>query len=65
MAVVVHVNTVEPVLFVIPAVGSMIFCVTVILEVDVHPFAPVTDTVNVPGDVMLADADDPKLLLHE
>jgi len=62
---VVHVNTVVPVLFVIPAVGVVIFLVTVMLAVDVQPLAPVTVTVYVPGAVMLADADEPKLLLHE
>lgn len=40
--VVEHVNTVEAVLLVIPAVGAVIFWVTVILAVEVHPFDPVT-----------------------
>jgi uncharacterized protein (DUF983 family) len=65
MDVLEHVNNVDPVLFVIPVVGTVIFCVTIMLEVDVQPFAPVTVTVYVPGVVMLADADEPKLLLHE
>ena len=43
--VVVHVNTVVPVLFVIPAIGGVVFEVIVILEVFVHPLAPVTVTV--------------------
>jgi hypothetical protein len=53
------------VLLVIPAVGAVMSCVMVILDVDVHPLAPVTVTVYVPGEVMLADAEFPKLLLHE
>ena len=65
IADVVHVNTVEPVLFVMPAVGAVISCVTVMLAVDVQPPAAVTVTVYVPGVVMLADADEPKLLFHE
>jgi len=63
--VLVHVKIVEPVLLVIPAVGAVMSCVMVILAVDVHPLAPVTVTVYVPGKVMLADAAFPKLLLHE
>ena len=62
---VVHVNTVVPVLFVMPAVGVVTSLVTVMLAVDVQPLAPVTVTVYVPGAVMLADADEPKLLLQE
>jgi hypothetical protein len=50
---------------VIPAVGVVISLVTVMLAVDVQPLAPVTVTVYVPGAVMLADADEPKLLLQE
>jgi hypothetical protein len=53
------------VLLVIPAVGAVMSRVMVILAVDVHPLAPVTVTVYVPGKVMLADAEFPKLLLHE
>ena len=33
-----------------------IFCVIVILDVDVQPLAPVTITVYVPGEVIDADA---------
>ena len=51
--VVEHVNTVEAVLLVIPAVGAVIFWVTVMLAVEVHPFDPVTVTVYVPGVEML------------
>jgi hypothetical protein len=65
MAVLAHVNTVDPVLLVIPIVGVEISLVTVMLDVAVQPFAPVTVTVYVPAAVMLAFADDPKLLLHE
>ena len=43
--VVVHVNTVVPVLFVIPAVGGVVFEVIVIFEVLEHPVAAVTVTV--------------------
>ena len=45
IAVLEHVNTVEPVLFVIAAVGTVIFCVAVMLDVDVQPLAAVTVTV--------------------
>jgi len=45
IAVLEHVNTVEPVLFVIPAVGAVTFCVAVMLDVDVQPLAAVTVTV--------------------
>jgi hypothetical protein len=65
IAVLEHVNTVEPVLFVILAVGVVIFCVIVVLAVDVQPLELDTVTVYVPGAVILADADEPKLLLHE
>jgi hypothetical protein len=39
--------------------------VMVMLDVDEHPFASVAVTVYVPIVVMLAVADEPKLLLHE
>ena len=58
-------NNVAPVLFVMPAVGAVIFCVVVMLDVAVQPLAPVTVTVLIPGAVMLAFADEPKLLFHE
>ena len=48
-----------------PAVGVVISLVTVMLDVAVQPFDPVTVTVYVPGAVMLAFADVPKLLLQE
>ena len=35
------------------------------LDVAVQPLAPVVVTVKVPAVVMLAFADEPKLLLHE
>jgi hypothetical protein len=65
MAVVVQVKTVVPVLLVIPGVGVEISLDTVMLEVAAQPFAPVTVTVYVPAALMLAFAEDPKLLLHE
>jgi len=65
MAVLAQVNTVDPVLLVIPVVGVEISLDTVMLDVAVQPFAPVTVTVYVPAAVMLAFADDPRLLLHE
>ena len=45
MAVLEHVKIVEPVLFVIPAVGVVTSLVIVILDVAVHPLEPVTVTV--------------------
>lgn len=45
MDVVVHVNTVVALLFVIPAVGAVVFSVTVMLDVAVAPLAAVTVTV--------------------
>ena len=47
------------------AVGVVIFCVIVMLDVAVQPFDPVAVTVYVPAAVMLAFAEVPKLLLHE
>jgi hypothetical protein len=44
---------------VIPAVGAVISCVTVMLEVAVQPFDSVTVTVYVPGAVIDADAELP------
>ena len=43
-AVVVQVNTVVPLLLVIPAVGAVIFCVITICAVDIQPLALVTVT---------------------
>ena len=60
-----QVNNVDPVLFVMPAVGVVISCVVVIVAVAVQPFAAVTVTVYVAAAVMLAFAEVPKLLLHE
>ena len=51
-------------LLVIPAVGAVVFDVTVMLAAEVHPFDPVTVTVYVPADVMVADAALPKPLFH-
>ncbi len=51
-----QVKTVEPELFVMPAVGAVISCVIVMLEVAVQPFDPVTVTVYVPGAVIDAAA---------
>ena len=45
IAVLEQVNKVDPVLFVILAVGAVIFCVIVMLVVDVQPFNPVAVTV--------------------
>ena len=63
--VVVQVNSVTPVLLVIPAVGAVVFDVTVMLAVEIQPLAPVTVTVYVPADVILADAALPNPLSHE
>ena len=52
-------------LLLIEAPGVAMSCVIVILDVDVQPLAPVTVTVYVPGAVILADANVPKLPLHE
>ena len=65
IAVVEQVNTVEPVLLVIPAVGAVVLDVTVMLEVAVHPLEPVAVTVYVPFVVMLCVALEPRLLFHE
>jgi hypothetical protein len=46
-----QVNSVIPVLFVISAVGTVLFCVMVIELVDVQPLLPVTVTVYTPGAV--------------
>ena len=60
IAVVEHVNTVEPVLFVMPALGAVVFDVTVTLVVDEHPVVfEVTVTVYVPAAVILKAADVP------
>ena len=48
--VLVHVNTVDPVLLVIPAVGAVLFIVVVAEAVEVQPLVPVTVTVYVPAD---------------
>jgi hypothetical protein len=63
--VVVHVNSVTPVLLVMPAIGAVVFDVTMMLAVEVQPLAPVTVTVYVPADVIEADAALPKPLFHE
>jgi hypothetical protein len=54
----------SPLLLDIEAPGAVIFCVIVMLDVDVHPLAPVTVTVYVPGAVILAASLLPKLPLH-
>jgi hypothetical protein len=46
----------KPLLFDIAAVGEVVFNVVVALAVAVHPFEPVTVTVNVPAIVMLVEA---------
>ena len=45
IAVLVHVNKVDAVLLVIPAVGAVLFIVVVAEAVDVQPLVPVTVTV--------------------
>jgi hypothetical protein len=50
IAVLVHVNTVDPVLLVIPAVGAVLSIVVVTAAVEVQPLVPVTVTVYVPAD---------------
>ena len=47
-----------------PAVGVVISCVVVIVAVAVQLFDPVTVTVYIPAAVMLAAAEEPRLLLH-
>ena len=64
IAVVVQFNVVVPVLFVIPTVGAVVFCVTVIDDCDEHPFAAVAVTVYVPGLVMVAVDELPKPPVH-
>lgn len=59
-----HVSIVVPVLFVILAVGGVVLEVIVIDSVSVQPFAPYTVAVYVPGEVIDAPAELPKLLLH-
>ena len=44
IAVLEQFNTVDPVLLVIPAVGAVISCVTVMLDVAVQPLVPVAVT---------------------
>ena len=54
-----------PVLFKITADGETVFEVTVMLDVDMQPLAPVTVTVYVPDEVILAFALFPNPLFHE
>jgi hypothetical protein len=56
--------SVEPVLFVMPALGAAVFEVNTIDSVSVHPFAPVTVTVYVPAEVAVAAALEPRPLFH-
>ena len=51
-------------LFVIPAVGAVLFSAIVIPVEAVQPFDPVTVTVYVPAYVIVAEALLPKLLSH-
>ena len=60
--VVAHVNSVVPVLFVIPAVGAGVFDVTAILSVSVQLLPSVTVTVYVLALLIVAAALLPKLL---
>jgi hypothetical protein len=48
---------------VIPAVGAVMFCVIVAAAVVLHPFAPVTVTVYVPGLVTFKVAADPRMVV--
>ena len=48
-----------------PAVGAVVFAVTVMLAVDEQPFVPVTVTVYNPAEVIDAAAILPKPLSHE
>jgi hypothetical protein len=59
--VVVQVKLSEPVIL---AVGGVMLCVTLVVAVAVQPFEPVTVTVYVPGDVIVAVAFVPKLFDH-
>ena len=68
IAFVEQVSVVVALLFVMPALGAVVFDVTVMLAVAVAPFAPVTVTVYVPAAVMLSPADEPTVVvpsLHE
>ena len=58
---VVQVKFVEPVIL---ALGGVILCVTLVVAVAVHPFEPVTVTVYVPGEVIVAVAFAPKPFDH-
>jgi hypothetical protein len=60
MLVCVQVSTVVPLLFVMPADGIVGSEVIAILEVAVHPVAPVTVTVYVPAEVTVVFALAPK-----
>jgi hypothetical protein len=50
---------------VILAVGGVMLCVTLVVAVAVQPFEPVTVTVYVPGEVMVAVAFVPKPFDHK
>ena len=62
--VVVHVNSVTPVLLVITVVGTLDDPVIIMLALAEHPFAVVPVTVYVPAAVMVALAVLPNPLLH-
>ena len=56
MLVSAQVNCVAAVLFVIAAVGAVMFCVMMICSVSIQPFEPVAVSVNVPGELGLKAA---------
>ena len=60
--VVAQVRCVEPVML---TLGGVMLCVTLVVAVAVQPFEPVTVTVYVPGEVMVAVAFVPKPFDHE
>ena len=58
-------NSVAPVLFVMPALGAVVFEVIIALAVAVQPLAPVTVTMKVPAEVIVWLAFAPNPLFHE
>lgn len=63
MALLVQDNMVVFGFAVIPAVGAVMFCVIVAAAVVLHPFAPVTVTVYVPGLVTFKVAAEPRMVV--
>ena len=60
----VQLSTALPELLVIPALGAVVFCVMVMVALDLHPLAAVTVTTYTPGKVTLALALLPRLPLQ-